>query len=73
MRTILLLAVCVCGAMSVLYAAVTDVGASRPASSGNSPGLTAELKKMTELQVTLGALAHEFTPIAETPGECDFE
>ena len=73
MKTILILAVCVCGAISVLYAAVVDVGAGRPASQDSSSCLAAGLKKVAEPKVTLGALSHRFAPIAATPGECDME
>ena len=73
MKTILILAACVCGAISVLYAAVADGGAVRPALPPSSQSLAAGLERMAAPKLTLGALAHKFAPVAVTPGECDMD
>ena len=71
MKTILLLAACVCGAISVLYAAATDGGTGGLARPDTSQTLATGLGRMGAAKVTLAALSHQFAPVNATQTECD--
>ena len=72
MKTILILLACVCGAISVLYAAVVS-GAAQPPVPTPRHGIAAFVDKAATPTISLEALAHHFTAVNTNLVECNWE
>ena len=70
MKTILILAVSICGAVSVLYAALANAGASGGALPARPPVHIDGAANVAVGGTALAVLVHRFAPVNDDASEC---